>query len=904
MSRVVFASIVSLIILALLTAGIYFYQKYSIILIDPMKGVPADAAFIVEVKKPSVSLRRFFSENKNTGFDRWLKTLGGNFFLLDSLLKKDGDAEDIWKQQSLVVSAHLVNANNFDYVFLSNLPRGWSEAKLKKYIEKYWLVGKTFTKREYQNVNIYESLLNDSLTFTFASAKSIAVFSFTPLLVEGAIRQIKQGDGITQTKAFRKIASPQPSSTRMEKEGAIYLYISYPAFSDFITALSSENKNHFFNLLSSSARWSGFALNNDTENIFFSGNTITFDTTDYLSAFRNQKPQHFASTGIAPARTALMYELGFSNFKEYYSHLKNSTWWDNNGKTKEDRTKISEAFLDWVGNEMSVIVTEPAGSFIDNNIYGCIRAKNVADALLRLNGFRDEITAKQPAGNIFEEKYRSNIISSIAIKNILPSVYGKAFSHLNNCFYTGMNDFIVFANQPAALKALIDEVAEGKVLHNDSIYKTTEKNVLSNIELYINPKRSQNLFIPAQLASFLSTLYQASAIVAQWTYQGNIINTKLAIGFHNKTLKEPALLWSTQLDTVLSCKPLLVCNSTVANPASTDCNFFLQDAKNNFYKISESGTLVWKKDLGEKIVSEIHPVDMYHDGRRQLIFSTDRKLYLVNLNGENIGNFPIRLPAAASNGCSVTSTATSYNIYIACTNHTVYAYDANGKPAPDWQYIHTDDLVVKPIQPFTVNNNIYLVISESNGTVNLAERTGRSVASFKDRFVQSLNGRCEVLINDSTEKIKWITTDTTGSVIEFSSTGEVFSKKIDKFSGQHSFVFDQSNKAQPILVYSDINKAAAYFPILSKGGGGETSQWSIKLEDAIPPTLMLLQLSDGTTAYGVSSAHDMFYVINQKGEIEKGFPVKGGLYPTLTNNNRQILICGNRDGMIYVYKTE
>src|SRR5277367_3592365 len=127
MSRVVIASIFTLIILALLTAGIYFYQKYSIILLDPMKGVPQDAAFIVEVKKPALSLRQFFSENKNASSDKWLKTIGADFFQLDSLIKENGNAEDIWKEQSLVVSAHLVNATKFDYLFLSNLPRGWTE---------------------------------------------------------------------------------------------------------------------------------------------------------------------------------------------------------------------------------------------------------------------------------------------------------------------------------------------------------------------------------------------------------------------------------------------------------------------------------------------------------------------------------------------------------------------------------------------------------------------------------------------------------------------------------------------------------------------------------------------------------------------------------------------------------
>ena len=54
----------------------------------------------------------------------------------------------------------------------------------------------------------------------------------------------------------------------------------------------------------------------------------------------------------------------------------------------------------------------------------------------------------------------------------------------------------------------------------------------------------------------------------------------------------------------------------------------------------------------------------------------------------------------------------------------------------------------------------------------------------------------------------------------------------------------------------------------------------------------------------ISSAKDLFYLINQKGEIEKGFPLNGGLFPTLIRDQKQMLISGNSDGMIHVFATE
>src|SRR5205085_11678049 len=105
-------------------------------------------------------------------------------------------------------------------------------------------------------------------------------------------------------------------------------------------------------------------------------------------------------------------------------------------------------------------------SLVDNNIYACIRAKNVAEAIEHLNSVGDE---QGGSSTNREEKYRNYSISSIGIKNIVPAIYGSAFSRITNCYYTGLNDFIVFANQPSSLKALIDDVSEGKTLYNDSL---------------------------------------------------------------------------------------------------------------------------------------------------------------------------------------------------------------------------------------------------------------------------------------------------------------------------------------------------------------------------------------------------------------------------------------------------
>ncbi|MCX6276146.1 MAG: hypothetical protein NTV09_13165, partial [Bacteroidetes bacterium] len=49
---------------------------------------------------------------------------------------------------------------------------------------------------------------------------------------------------------------------------------------------------------------------------------------------------------------------------------------------------------------------------------------------------------------------------------------------------------------------------------------------------------------------------------------------------------------------------------------------------------------------------------------------------------------------------------------------------------------------------------------------------------------------------------------------------------------------------------------------------------------------------------------DLFTIMNSKGEIEKGFPLKGSINPVMTELHRTVIICGSKDGLLYCYKTE
>ena len=898
MNRFLAASVIGLLLLAIFATGVYFYQRYSIILLDPLRAVPADAAVILEIKKPAESLQDFFSGElrKSLHDDQWIAAAEKNFMLFDSLLKETGAVSEIWEDQSLVISTHLVKAGRFDFLYLINLPRGWTEQKLKRFIEEGWKMPDQIRKREYENVNIYESRLNDSTIFTFASSKSVAIFSISPLLVEQAIRQLKDGNGITLSKSFLKVVPPA------RKNAIIHIYFNNQALKEIATSISPDYDNGFFKMTSSFARWNGFAFESKNAFLSLKGNTVTFDTTNFLSFFRNQKAQPLNAAVVAPSRTALLFQFGISNLPDYFNHLRSNSGFALSEQEKRQVLKDLQArfnasfessFTSWVGSEIALVITEPAGNSIDNNIYLCIKASNTADAVNQLNALRDAV-AKEAGLVPYQESYRNHTISSIDVKGILPLIFGKLFSGLNGCCYTSLNDYIIFSNQIAALKSLIDENSESKVLSKDLLYHNAAGHLGStgNVRLYVNPQLSVNLYRPSEILSFLSTIYGSTAIHAEWDYKGSVIQSQMYFDFHKKTLKEPVLFWSTQLDTVLASVPVTV-------KENSGLQFvYVQDAGNSLYKLDESGNVVWKKNIEEKILSQVYPIDIYHDGSKQILFNTSSKLFLLDSDGNNAGHYPIRLPAKATNGCSMIATSYGYNFYIACSNHYIYAYEAGGKPVADWNYLRTDKNVSKPIQVFTTAKNTYLVINEDSGTVVVTDKKGRQQISMEGKFIQSLKGECFIYQNDSTGNVKWITTDTTGSLILFSTDGNVSKVNPGNFSSGHRFYFNPSTGTADVgAVILDNNKLFLMnnenFVVLAQEIAG-LSEFS-----------SAFRLPDGKIGLVISSPEkDLFTIVNSKGETERGFPLKGSINPVMTEFYRTVIICGSRDGLLYCYKTE
>ena len=150
-----------------------------------------------------------------------------------------------------------------------------------------------------------------------------------------------------------------------------------------------------------------------------------------------------------------------------------------------------------------------------------------------------------------------------------------------------------------------------------------------------------------------------------------------------------------------------------------------QDTQNNLLQVTGSGRIRWSIPVPGPVLSEVHQLDFYSNGRLQYLFNTKDKLYLIDRDGNNVAPFPLNLPSPATNGVNVFDYDNNrrYRYFLAGEDKKIYAFDQNGKKLSGWNFDKTDDEVTTPVQHFRVDGKDYIVFKDKS-TIYMQDRQG------------------------------------------------------------------------------------------------------------------------------------------------------------------------------------
>jgi hypothetical protein len=279
MKKVLLSSIISVVILVAVAGVFIYYQYYRNESTSLYEAIPSDVAWVISVDPTTGDLKRL----ANTGFfnnhdsievlDHWYKSL----LSLDSAVVKNQALRSIFKTYPLVVSGHVTGPNTFSEIYYLRLNNANPDGEADQLV--MGILGKKVKKqtRNYNGTEIREVRLDSARMFTWSVSKGVFIGSFTPYLVEDALRQQKY---IKSTSPAVKLMSFVDTNKKN-----LVIGIHYNGFHKWVLTQLNTLSGLKLEPLQRVGEWSIAKLSINSDCITFQGTTIVDGANQFLSLF-------------------------------------------------------------------------------------------------------------------------------------------------------------------------------------------------------------------------------------------------------------------------------------------------------------------------------------------------------------------------------------------------------------------------------------------------------------------------------------------------------------------------------------------------------------------------------------------------------------------------------------------
>lgn len=852
MNRIIISSIAALLVIAAAAIGYIYYQQYNIQNEKPENAIPADAAFFLKG-----NLKHAVGDIQAAGFWKTaqqykaLQKMKGNFIFFDSLLSANvrQQSSDILSANS-VISFHATGVQRFDLLFIIPVKKREAFTPVREAFTKETPFA-AVTTRQFDGVDIFEIPASNG-NFTCAYSRGLILGSFASFLVEDAIRQQRLGKpfGNENFRKFYESASATAGYLLCvnQKEFFDFLPVFIPA-ADNLEIKKTKNENWLFqkmNFSSSSCSGSGEIIRakNSADDFRFAG-----------------EPGKLQSLDLLPENTALFSASISDSLQMFVVSGKNK-----GAKTKNGDVEKYAAMFD---NEINSVTLESnsAGAEANKIVFIKAKGKNVA-ADLKAAGF---FKPKEGATLQQVEKYQGYEIRTIPYDGLLAALFGEAYKEFQKTFFITYKNFLIASGKPSVLRRYITDFKNEKLLVNTKDF-TDAKSFFKgggNYFYYFNPKKclpsvkaqNENDETAAGVGNdrFLNFIKTFSMVVSN---AGQKQESNFIISFNTGREDDTPLLLACESDTSIIAGPVYFAD------ANDNQGIFLQDSSLNLILYDNRGNIKWKQSISEKIVGDISCIGFLDNASPQFLFATASYIYFLDQNGNNLGNFPMKLPAAAVSGICLDTAQNRNDFFICCANKRVYGYEISGRPAKGWEYISSGSSTSSEIKVAEADNKQFIYWLDDYNNMHVHEGSGALALNAPLRQPVVNNNLFLTLKSDSV--ITFSGCDSMGSVFSYHIDGSLSVKSTDYYGMVKNFLIadlEDDGETEIIFVYSN----AIYI---------YNNQYELKSkfnsDDLITSTSISKDFSSRSViAYSTARNPSLLSAINSKAKQVKGFPVQG-----------------------------
>ena len=290
----------------------------------------------------------------------------------------------------------------------------------------------------------------------------------------------------------------------------------------------------------------------------------------------------------------------------------------------------------------------------------------------------------------------------------------------------------------------------------------------------------------------------------------------------------------------------------VSNHYTKKSEIVFQDAAYNLQRLSIEGQEIHEKvALDGPIQSAIYEIDRFKNNKNQLVFCTDKSLYLIDRNGKNVAPFPIAIKGLPIKNLAVFDYDNNRNYrFFVTQNEQLHVYDAQGKKVSGFKYDTSTSSIQSEVKHYRLKNKDYLVFALDNGALKILHRNGKERIKV-DKVFNFSNNPIEVYQD------KFTFTDEEGILHQIDTKGQHSQLDFEK-SEFHFFDARQDYK-----VFLDNHRAHI------------NNTKNIALPVGIYDRPQLFKAQGKSYVFFFNSSNSEIYAYDKEGNEIEGFPVIG-----------------------------
>ncbi len=464
--------------------------------------VPADAIFIIETSNLTDGWKAISESNiwKNLMNNAYFKDLNEYVGLLNEFLKDNAAADLLLRDRSMLISAHMISAVDYDFLFVVDLQ---SVKTLSSTFDKIlgFVDGYEIKKRKFHEQEIIEFInkKDPNNIIYFSVLDNLLLVTFTGDLMERTIDQ-------REVKFWEKNEQYQSISDELSSKKLFKFYFNYKKLPAFVNVYSHE-MDDYTNSMAKALSYSAFDVNLEDNRLSFSGFSALDSMPSYFTALCDVKPGRILAHEIISDQAAIYLSIGFKSYNAFFQSL-TEQYASGNAENMEDYAgnvkmvekllgiDVQKDFFDWIGEEIALVKLRPDSSSRMEDVVVSIHANNITDAKAGLDRITKQIRRRSPLK--FEvNNYKNFEIHVLERKGIFKLFFGKLFQKLEKPYFTFIEDFVVFSNSEVALKQIIDDYLTGHTLsHQKEFMEFKERfEEKANVTLFVQmPKMYPTLY--------------------------------------------------------------------------------------------------------------------------------------------------------------------------------------------------------------------------------------------------------------------------------------------------------------------------------------------------------------------------------------------------------------------------